>query len=292
MVRKSDWIIGGALIASLTVLLLILVLVFIGILLTDEGEFAYGTGERIALVEVRGAIIDARDIVEQIARYREDDSIRAIVLRVDSPGGVVAPTQEIFEELRKTREAGKTIVASMGSVAASGGYYIACVADSIVANPGTLTGSIGVIFEMPNAEGLLRKLGVDWAVVKSGDHKDIGSPARRMTPEERRIIQSVVDDVYNQFIDVVSRYRPLSRDEVVELADGRVFTGNQAKSLRLVDRIGTYEDAIALAARMVGITGKPRIIREREKTFLEVLINNMESTARTRSWGFLEYRLR
>ncbi|MBM3265284.1 MAG: signal peptide peptidase SppA [candidate division Zixibacteria bacterium] len=291
MARRSDWIIGGVLVASGTVLFLMLVLVFSVLFLGEESDL-FGAGRRIALVEVHGPIDDSREVVEQIARYREDGSVPAIVLRVDSPGGVVAPTQEIFDELRKTREAGKVIVASMGSVAASGGYYISCVADSIVANPGTLTGSIGVIFELPNAEELLRKIGVDWEVVKSGPHKDIGSLTRRMTYEERRLMQSVVDDVYNQFVDVVSRYRPLSRDEVIELADGRVFTGNQAHSLRLVDRIGTYEDAIQVAARMVGITGRPRILRERQKTFLERLVEGMDTSARARSWGFLEYRLR
>ncbi len=291
MARKSDWIIAGALIASGTVLFLLLALVFIVLMFGEDGELRYSSGKHIALVEINGPINNAREIVAQIAKYREDDSVPAIVLRVDSPGGVVAPTQEIFDELRKTREAGKIIIASMGSVAASGGYYVACVADSIVANPGTLTGSIGVIFELPNAEGLLRKIGVDWDVVKSGPHKDIGSIGRRMTYEERRLIQGVVDDVYNQFVEVVSRYRPLSRDEVIDLADGRVYTGNQARSLRLVDRLGTYEDAIQLAARMSGISGRPKIIRERQKTFLERLVENMDSSTQARAWGSLEYRL-
>jgi protease IV len=289
MSRKSDWIIGGVLIVSVFVFLLFFGLVVFGVLLNSEGSFSY-TGQRIALIEINGPITNARGTVKQIIKYREDDSVSAIVLRVDSPGGVVAPTQEIFEELRKTRETGKIIVASMGSIAASGGYYIACAADSIVANPGTLTGSIGVIFELPNAEGLMEKLGVNWEVIKSGRHKDIGSLARSMTDEEVRLMQTVVDDVYNQFVDVVTAYRPLSRTKVIELADGRIYTGNQAQPLHLVDRLGTYEDAIALAAEMAGITGKPNIVSERAKTFIELLMENLDSKAGVRSSGIIEYR--
>lgn len=293
MAKKSDWIIGGALGASILLLVFVAGIALIGSLMERDGEFSYAAGKRIALVEVTGVIRNARSVVTQLARYREDGSVPAIVVRIDSPGGEVAPTQEIFDEIQKTRKAGKKVVASMGGVAASGGYYIACAADSIVANPGTLTGSIGVIFELPNVEGLFKKLGVDWEVVKSGRYKDIGSLARQLTDEERRLLQAVVDDVYTQFIDAIVQNRRLSRDQVMALADGRVFTGHQAKTLGLVDRTGTYDDAIALAARMVGMTGKPKTIRARRQNLLDVLFDNFETATRTTDSSLLlEYRLR
>ncbi|MCY4545965.1 MAG: signal peptide peptidase SppA [Gemmatimonadetes bacterium] len=292
MARKSDWIIGGMLGGGVLVIAIVMVLLIAGPMLTSERSFS-GMGDgRVALVEVRGPITRADDTVSQIIKYREDDSVRAIVLRVESPGGAVAPTQEIFDELRKTREAGKVIVASMGSVAASGGYYIACAADSIMANPGTLTGSIGVIMVVPQAEGLLDKVGIDWQVVKSGRHKDIGSVARGMTDTEVGLLQSVVDDVYDQFVEAVTQFRPLTREEVVELADGRIYTGNQALPLRLVDRLGTYQDAIAMAGRMAGLPGKPNVVRQRPKSFFELLMDNMDSVTSLYSPGVVEYRYR
>lgn len=292
MAKKSDWIIGGALVVSVLILFAMVGMVVFWSMADGDGEFTYRAGKRIALVEVTGVISNARGVVSQLARYRDDRSVPAIVVRIDSPGGEVAPTQEIFDEIKKTRNAGKKVIASMGGVAASGGYYIACAADSIVANPGTLTGSIGVIFELPNVEGLFKKFGVDWEVVKSGKHKDIGSFARRLTNEERRLLQEVVDDVYGQFIDAVVQGRRLPRDQVMALADGRVFTGHQAKALGLVDRTGTYEDAIALAAQMVGITGKPKTIKERRKNLMDLLFDNFDATTRTDSSVLLEYRLR
>ena len=292
MARKSDWIIGGLLGGGVLVVVIVMALLVAGPMLSSESSFSGMGGGRVALVEVRGPITRADDTVKQVIKYREDDSVRAIVLRIESPGGAVAPTQEIFDELRKTREAGKIIVASMGSVAASGGYYIACAADSIMANPGTITGSIGVIMVVPHAEGLLDKVGIDWQVVKSGRHKDIGSVARGMTDAEFGLLQSVVDDVYEQFIEAVARFRPLSREDVAELADGRIYTGNQALPLRLVDRLGTYQDAIALAGTMAGLTDKPNVVRQRPKTFFEVLMDNMDSMTGLYSPGIVEYRYR
>ncbi len=292
MARKSDWIIGGMLGGGLLVIVIVMAMLIAGPMLSSESSLSNLGAGRIALVEVRGPITRGEDTVKQIIKYREDDSVRGIVVRVDSPGGAVAPTQEIFDELRKTREAGKVIVASMGSIAASGGYYIACAADSIMANPGTITGSIGVITTVPNAEGLLDKIGVDWQVIKSGRHKDIGSVSRSMTDEEFGLLQSVVDDVYEQFVNEVTRYRPLSREEVVELADGRIYTGNQAKPLGLVDRLGTYQDAISLAGEMAGLSEKPSVIRQRPKTFFEMLMENMETMTRLYSPGIVEYRYR
>ena len=292
MSRKSDWIIGGMLGGGVLVIVVVMALLIAGPMLSSESSFSSMGGGRIALVEIRGPITRAQDTVKQIIKYREDDSVRAIVLRIESPGGAVAPTQEIFDELRKTREAGKVIVASMGVVAASGGYYIACAADSIVANPGSITGSIGVITEVPNAEGLLDKIGIDWQVVKSGRLKDMGSVSRSMTSEELGLIQSVVDDVYDQFVEAVTRFRPLSREEVVELADGRIYTGNQALPLGLVDRLGTYQDAIALAGKMAGLPEKPNVVRQRPKTFFQMLMDNMETMTGLYSPGIVEYRYR
>ena len=292
MARKSDWIIGGLLGGGVLVIVIVMLLLIAGPMLSSDSSLSGMGGGRVALVEVRGAITRGDDTVRQIVKHREDDSVRAIVIRIDSPGGAVAPTQEIFDELRKTREAGKVIVASMGSVAASGGYYIACAADSIVANPGTITGSIGVITVAPSAEDLLEKIGIDWQVVKSGRHKDIGSPSRSMTDEEMGIVQSVVDDVYDQFVGAVASYRPLSLDEVVERADGRIYTGNQALPLGLVDRLGTYQDAIALAGRMAGLSDKPNVVRQRPKTFFEMLMDNMEMMTGLYSPGVVEYRYR
>jgi protease-4 len=292
MARKSDWIIGGLLGGGVLVIVVVMGLLIAGPMLSSETSLSGMGGGRVALVEVRGPITRAEDTVKQLIRYREDDSVRAIVLRVESPGGAVAPTQEIFDELRKTREAGKVIVASMGSIAASGGYYIACAADSIMANPGTITGSIGVITVAPSAEDLFAKIGIDWQVVKSGRHKDIGSMSRSMTDEEFGIVQSVVDDVYDQFVRAVAGYRPLSREEVVALADGRIYTGNQALPLGLVDRLGTYQDAIALAGKMAGLPEKPNVVRQRPKTFFEMLMENMDSMAGLYAPGIVEYRYR
>jgi len=292
MARKSDWIIGGALVAGAFMFIAVTGLIFLASLVGSDNEFVYKSGQRIGIVEVNGIITDAGKVVDRVIQYREDDSVEAIVLRINSPGGVVAPTQEIYDELRKTRDAGKTIIATMGSVAASGGYYIACAADSILANPGTLTGSIGVIFELPNAKGLFDKIGIDWQVIKSGDHKDIGSPARQLTREERGYMQAVVDDTYNQFVDVVTWNRPLTRDDVLEVADGQVFTGNQAISLGLIDRLGTYQDAVALASRLAGITGKPELVKPKKKTIFDLMVENMESVFQGRSSVLLEYRLR
>ena len=292
MARKSDWIIGGLLGGGVLVIVFVMALLIAGPMLSSDSSFSSTGGGRIALVEVRGPITRAEDTVKQLIKYREDDSVRAIVLRIESPGGAVAPTQEIFDELSKTREAGKIIVASMGSVAASGGYYIACAADSIVANPGSITGSIGVITVAPSAEDLFEKIGIDWQVVKSGRHKDIGSMNRGMTDEEFGIVQSVVDDVYDQFVGAVASYRPLSREEVVEVADGRIYTGNQALPLGLVDRLGTYQDAISLAGEMAGLPEKPSVIRQRPKTFFEMLMENLETMTRLYSPGIVEYRYR
>ncbi|NCO84538.1 MAG: signal peptide peptidase SppA [Nitrospirae bacterium CG_4_10_14_3_um_filter_44_29] len=221
-------------------------------------------GEKVAVVRIEGPIMDAKNTVDEIKGYLKDASIKALVLRVDSPGGAVAPSQEIYEEVKKAALKKKVIV-SMGSVAASGGYYISAPADRIIANPGTLTGSIGVIMEIPNIEGLMNKIGVKTEVIKSGRHKDLASAFRKMEKEERLILQGVLDDVHEQFIKAVSDGRKIPFDEVKKLADGRIFTGRQAMKVRLVDELGTLEDAVAAAGRLAGIKGEPEVVTKKER---------------------------
>ncbi|MBI3995599.1 MAG: signal peptide peptidase SppA [Nitrospirae bacterium] len=222
--------------------------------------------DRIALIKIEGVILDSTDTIEELRRYKDSSGIKAIILRINSPGGVVVPSQEIYEEVKKIRDGGeKKVVVSMGTVAASGGYYIASASDRIVANPGTLTGSIGVIMELANVEGLFKKIGVESVVIKSGRNKDVGSPFRKMSPEERVILQQLMDDVHDQFIQAVAEGRGLTEAEVRELADGSVFTGRQAQELGLVDDIGNLQDTIRLAADIAGIKGEPRIVESRKR---------------------------
>ncbi len=239
-------------------------------------------GEKIALVRVAGIILDSTDTIDELKGYAKDSSVKAIVLRVDSPGGAVAPSQEIYDEIIKIRET-KKVIASMGSVAASGGYYIAAPANRIVANPGTLTGSIGVIMEIPNIEGLMDKIGVKAVVIKSGKHKDLASMYKSITPENRKILQVVLDDVHEQFITAVSNARGIEFEELKKIADGRVFTGRMAKEIGLVDQLGNLQDAIMLAAELAGIKGEPHVVSKKEKfgildyirgNFPEKLISN------------------
>ncbi|MBI5197532.1 MAG: signal peptide peptidase SppA, partial [Nitrospirae bacterium] len=231
------------------------------------------TGDKIAVVRIEGVILDSQQVLTELKEYRENPSVKAILLRIDSPGGAVAPSQEIYEEVKKIRDGNrKKVVASMGSVAASGGYYIASAAHKIVANPGTITGSIGVIMELANVSGLLKKVGVESVVIKSGKYKDVGSAFRAMTPEERTMIQGVMDDVHEQFIDAVSTGRRMDAGKVREIADGRVFSGKQAQKLGLVDELGNYEDAIQTASKLAGIRGEPRIIEKKAPfSFLDIV---------------------
>ncbi|MFO0707483.1 MAG: signal peptide peptidase SppA [Nitrospira sp.] len=231
--------------------------------------------DRIALIRVEGVILDAQETVGELKRFGENPSVKAIVLRIDSPGGGVVPSQEIHDAVRRVRtKSNKAVIASMGSVAASGGYYIAAATDRIVANPGTLTGSIGVIMEMANVEGLLQKIGVEGVVVKSGKYKDVGSPLRKMNDEERGLLQTVMDDVHKQFIEAVAEGRALELADVQALADGRIFTGRQAKDAKLVDELGDLDDAIQLAADVVGIEGEPKVIEPRRRFSIRELLES------------------
>jgi protease-4 len=251
-------------------------------------EESFWGGEKIAIVEVRGVILDPQPIVEKLVKLRKNEKIKAIVLRIDSPGGGVGPAQEIHAEVKKAQKEKKVLV-SMGSVAASGGYYVACAADWIIANPGSITGSIGVIVESLNVEELLGKLGLRSVVVKSGKHKDLGSPLRPMTGEDRKLLQGVIDSVHEQFIRAVAEGRKLPLEKVRGLADGRIFSGDQARSLGLVDELGNLEDTIAMAAQMAGIRGEPEILYPEKKRFslfdlliqetVQKIVENLKGTA-------------
>jgi len=234
-------------------------------------------GDKIAIVEVKGVIAQSSGIIEELQQYLDDKEVKAIILRIDSPGGGVGPAQEVYRQVMKIRPR-KKVVTSMGSVAASGGYYIASASDLIVANPGTITGSIGVIMEFSNFEELLKKIGIKGVVLKSGEHKDIGSPFREMTPEEKKIMQEVLDNVHQQFIQAVADGRKLDRAKVAEIADGRILTGEQAKNLGLVDQMGNLQDTIEITAKMVGISGKPNVIYPKKRLSIwELLMRDMAS---------------
>jgi protease-4 len=242
------------------------------LVLAERGDLALG-GNRVALVEVEGLIWDADRVVRELEDHAEDPAIRAVVVRVQSPGGVVGPTQEIHDAIRRARDRGKPVVASLGAIAASGGYYLAVAADRIVANPGTLTGSIGVLMQLAEVEGLLKKVGVHFEVIKAGRHKDIGNFARPMTTEERAILQALLDDIYDQFVNAVVEGRHLPRAAVLELADGRVYSGRRAKELGLVDELGGLEDAVRAAGVLAQIRGKPRLVRPRRPWSLSDLFD-------------------
>ncbi len=248
----------------------ILVSLFITSVDQEEVETITGKGEKIAVVELKGVILESEKIIKQFKKYRNDRSIKAILFRVDSPGGGVVASHEIYDEVRKTREFGKPVVVSMASVAASGGYYVSCGANRIVANPGTLTGSIGVISQFLRLDPMLAKVGIEMNVIKSGKLKDAGSPFRGMTDEDKKYFQNLMDNVHKQFIEIVSKERNIKYDEIVKIADGRVFTGEEAYNLKLVDTLGTFEDAVSITAKLANIKGEPSIVKEvKRKTFIE-----------------------
>jgi len=240
-------------------------------------------GPRVAIVELEGIILDVDDIVHDLKSHRKNPLVRAVVVRINSPGGVVGPTQELYRALQQLRRVGKPVVASLGAVAASGGYYVAVAADSIYANPGTLTGSIGVIMQMANLESVMKKVGVDYVVVKAGQFKDIGNLSRAMTADERRVLQSLLDDVHRQFIDAVAEGRKLDRARVVQFADGRVFSGAQAKALAMVDEMGGLEEAINAAGKLAGIEGSPKVIQPRRRFSVMDLLRSQLGLARATS---------
>jgi protease-4 len=266
MLRRIFWAIviaGGA-------------LVLLNALLPD---LDFSGQDRVALIRVEGVILDAQATISELKHYSENPLVKAIVLRIDSPGGGVVPSQEIHDAVKRVKnKSNKAIIASMGTVAASGGYYIAAATDRIIANPGTLTGSIGVIMEMANFEGLLKKVGVEGIVIKSGRFKDVGSPLRKMSDEERKLLQSVMDDVHHQFIQAVADGRSLELSDVEPLADGRIYTGRQAKEARLVDELGDLDDAIHIAADIAGMEGEPKVVEPRKRFSFRDIIESRWSS--------------
>jgi len=218
----------------------------------------------LGLVEVNGIVFSSKPYVDEIEKLRRIPNVKAILVRINSPGGAVAPSQEIYEAIKHAREK-KPVFASMGSVAASGGYYIASAAEKIFANPGTLTGSIGVAMHLRNVEELLAKIGIESSIIKSGPYKDVGSPYRKMTPKELGHLQGVSDSIYDQFVDAVAAGRGMKREEAEELAQGKIYTGAKAQELGLVDALGGFQTAVREAGRRVGIDEYPRVVSFKRK---------------------------
>lgn len=291
--RKHPVIFGMLLLIFLGVVFYVF---FYGIGANQGKTKSFSLNNKIGVVSVNGVIADSREITEQIEDFGKDDSIVAVVLRIDSPGGGVAASQEIYDAVVELKKH-KKVVASMGSIAASGGLLIACSADKIVANPGTITGSISAIMQFANVEELLKKIGLKASAVKSGKYKDIGSPLREMTPEERKIIQDLVDDIYNQFVDVIVRDRKIPREKVISIADGRVFSGRRAKEYGLVDYLGDMRFAAKLASQLAEKDGKYDLIYPRKKRssifdyVFESASNQLSRSLKEKveSWGGVGY---
>jgi protease-4 len=214
---------------------------------------------KIGVIPIEGTILTSQAVTAQLVKFEKDKSIKAVILRINSPGGAVGPTQEIYREVQRTVET-KKVVASLGGVAASGGYYIAAAAKKIVANPGTITGSIGVLMEFVRFEELLKKIGVKLEVLKSGEFKDIGSPHRKLTDRDKELISALIADIQKQFVEAVASGRNLSLEKTHEIADGRIFSGARAKELGLVDVLGNFQDAVEIAKNMAGIKGDVTLV--------------------------------
>ena len=246
-----------------------------GFIMSGKGGFS--GGDKVAVLKVEDVILDDQSYLDSITKIKEDKQIKAVVVRIDSPGGAVGPSQEIYSELKKLRK-DMPVIASIGNVGASGGYYIACAAEKIYANPGTITGSIGVVAEFANYEKLLEWARVDVEVIKSGKYKDVGSPFREMTVEDREYMQGLINNVYSQFKSAVAESRGLDTAQVDKVADGKIFTGEQAKELKLIDETGTLNDAIDLAAKKAGIKGQPNLVYypKKKSQFMELLESKLD----------------
>ena len=289
--KKRGWltvvIIFGGLFAMLVVFSLIVVSAF--------GDGAMLGGKRIGVVEVKGPITESKKMVEDLRRFEEKKSIAGIVVRIDSPGGAVAPSQEMYSAVKEAKKT-KPVAVSMGSTAASGGYYIACGADTIYANPGTITGSIGVITQLFNVNKLLDHIDVDVETVKTGKYKDSGSPFREFTEEDREYFTRLIEDIYDQFVGHVAKSRGLETSRVEELADGRVFTGRQAKEHGLVDEVGSFHDTVEFVKKEAEIEGEVELAYppKEEIGFLSRAVEGMSKTVsnelKNESTPLFEYR--
>jgi len=271
MIYRRDLLLGLTVLAVLFGIILISLLALVSV----KPGGLHVAGDCVAVIEVTGAIVSPDNVVRKLERYIRNDDVRAIVIRLNTPGGGISATQEIHQTVLKARFAGKLIVASMGSVAASGGYYIAAACDSIMATPGTVTGSIGVIMSLTEFSDLFEKLGITFNVMKSGKFKDTGSIARKMTDEERSYLDDVIMDFYEQFVEVVSEGRSMDPEYVRTYADGRIMTGRQALELGFVDLLGTYQDAIDLAGDMAGLGIDPPVLKEADGSLMDILINGV-----------------
>lgn len=249
------------------VLLLFLIIAFmVGVLISR-----IPVGDRVAIVNVRGVIVNPIPVVKRIERLRKDRSVKALVIRVDSPGGSVGASQEIYRAIERFRAEGKPVVVSMGNVAASGGYYVSAPADYIFANPGTITGSIGVIIQHIAYKELMEKIGVKATAIKTGKFKDTLNPFRELTPEEKRYLEETIEEAYEQFLKAILKYRgnKISEEKLREVADGRVLTGERAKELGLVDDLGGLEDAVQKAKELAGVPKAREFFVPEEKSLLQ-----------------------
>jgi len=290
----------------IVLLILGIAVIFLGVVMTAILSFldpssGLSFANKIGVIPIQGAIVDSDQTVMQLVKFKKDKRIKAIILRIDSPGGGVGASQEIYREVRKTIQS-KKVIASLGGVAASGGYYIASAGDKIVANPGTLTGSIGVIMEFLQVQELAKKIGISLEVLKTGEFKDIGSPHKKLSERDKELIKGLITDIQEQFISAVAHGRGLSKEKVREIADGRIFSGAMAKELGLVDRLGNFHDAVDLAKEMTGIKGdvslvypeKPRtklwdlIFRSAAKAFDKAVIDSLKTRIEYR-WDGLSY---
>jgi protease-4 len=273
---KNKWLWVGLIIGVMCLVLFVAAVFMFACFRGGDDSVAWGEG--VGLVEVKGVIIDSQETVKQLNEFRKNDKVKAVVLRIDSPGGVVGPSQEIYAEVKKLC-AKKKVVVSMGSLAASGGYYIAAPASVIMANPGTITGSIGVLMKVSNIEGLMGKIGMKAYTLKTGKYKDAGSPLRTMTRQDKAMLQGVIDNAHSQFVKAVAEGRRLPVEEVRKIADGRIFTGEQALALKLIDKTGTLQDAVEEAGRLAGIKGEPQVIRpvRKKNLLLDMLVEESVS---------------
>jgi protease-4 len=267
--RRHPYLFFMLAMAGLGVVSLVVVAIIAVVLNADNVEFA---GEKVGVIPIIGTLADSRPILQQIKTFREAKAVKAIVIRVDSPGGSVGPSQEIYREIRKTVK-DKKVVVSMGAVAASGGYYLSAAANKIVANPGTITGSIGVIMGYTNFEELLHKIGLVPIVIKSGEYKDLGSPVRPMTTEEKELLHAVTMKIHRQFVNAIAQGRNMEVARVDAVADGRILTGEEAMELGLVDRLGNFDDAVQWAGELAGLTGDIETVypKEDKRTLLQFL---------------------
>lgn len=255
----------------IVLIILCIAVVFLGTVMSlfsgvfHSSSSGFGFSNKLGVINITGEISDSTTIIKQLDDFKKDDSIKAIILRIDSPGGGVGASQEIYQEVKKITRT-KKVVVSMGGTAASGGYYIAVAGDKIVANPGTITGSIGVIMSFIRIDELTKKIGIAMEVIKSGEFKDAGSSFRPLTDRERELMNGVVLNIQEQFINAVAEGRKLKVEQVREIADGRIFSGETAKTLQLVDQLGNFQDAVDLAAGMSGIEGEATLVYPKEKT--------------------------